>query len=203
MGDLAAASVRRYAARHGFAVSIEPAVAFERHPAWYRIKLIEARFAEGFDFVLWIDADAIVVRFDRSILSEVEAGRDLYLVRQTVPHISTTVPVPNTGVLLVRNTAWAHALLRDIWNEVAYLDHPWFENAALIKLLGYRSLLGEGDDVPDVERLARIKFLPVEWNSLPRHQTAADPIIRHYAGEPRDIREREMLRDAVIGAPAR
>jgi hypothetical protein len=23
--------------------------------------------------------------------------------------------------------------------------------------------------------------------------------VRHYAGEPRDVREREMLRDAVIG----
>ena len=199
MGDIAAASVRLYAARHGFAVSVEPAVAFERHPAWYRIKLIEARFAEGFDFVLWIDADAVFVRYDESILSQVVPGRDLYLVRQTVPHISTSVPIPNTGVLLVRNTPWVHTLLRDLWNEVAYLDHPWFENAALIKLLGYRSLLGEGADVPDAERLAHIQFLPVEWNSLPRHHTAPDPIIRHYAGEPREVREREMLRDAVIG----
>lgn len=53
--------------------------------------------------------------------------------------------------------------------------------------------------MPDAARLARIKFLPVEWNSLPRHHTAPDPIIRHYAGEPRDVREREMLRDAIVG----
>jgi len=200
IGDYAAASLRLYAAHHGFAVYVDDAVSFERHPAWHRIKLIADRFAAGFEFVFWLDADAVVVRHDKSILDEVEPGKDLYLVRQTVRHISETTPVPNTGVLLVRNTPWAAGFLRAVWDEVAYLDHAWFENAAVIKLLGFHSLLGEGPDRPDDACLARVKFLPVEWNSLPMHHTATDPIVRHYAGEPREVRERELPRAALLGA---
>jgi hypothetical protein len=46
---------------------VDDAVVFERHPAWHRVRLIPKLFDRGFDFVMWIDADAISCRFDMDV----------------------------------------------------------------------------------------------------------------------------------------
>jgi len=78
LGDLAAATLWLYAKRHSCSVRIEPNQApMARPPAWHRIRWVPQLFEEGFDFVLWLDADALFLRFDCDIRTVIKPGKDL------------------------------------------------------------------------------------------------------------------------------
>src|SRR5690349_7636102 len=83
-----------------------------------------------------------------------------------------------------------------------YKTHSWWENAAMIHLLGYRNLLDEGAFAPDQAMLARVRFLDAAWNHTPVIAKPATTIIRHYAGEPNDVRRRSIPRDAAVACRA-
>lgn len=196
IGDYAAMTLRLYAARHGLSASVSTEVALDRPPSWHRVKLIPQLFDQGHDYVLWLDADALFCRFDVDIHSVINGVTDLYMVRHDNPSHSTSF-VPNTGVMLVRNSKWSRDLFATLWSMEAYLNHGWWENAAMIKLMGYHSLLGDGPDEPNHALLARIAFLSTDWNYIPSICAGGDPIIKHYAGFSNDIRRREMPKEAL------
>jgi hypothetical protein len=203
IGDYAAMSIRAYAARHRADAFIEPTLVFdERPPAWHRVRLIPTLFDCGYEFVLWVDADAVFLRYDVDVRSVIKARKDLYLVEHAIPEQEKLVRVPNTGVMLLRNSEWTRAFLDRIWRMAEYAEHKWWENAAVVKALGYHSLLDEGDDVYNHDLLRRVSFLPLEWNSLPGVCAAPNPIVQHYAGQPADVRRRELPRDALKGCYA-
>jgi hypothetical protein len=63
----------------------------------------------------------------------------------------------NAGHLFVRNTPWSDAFLERVYARVEYLNHPWWENAALIAL--YR-------EVSEVRR--RVAIVPNKlFNTYP------------------------------------
>jgi hypothetical protein len=74
---------------------VDDAVAFERHPAWHRVRPIPELFDRGFDFVMWIDADAIFCRFDTDVADVITRSHDLYMVEHHHPAVSPPL-VPNT-----------------------------------------------------------------------------------------------------------
>jgi len=195
IGELCYQSIKRYADLHGMDVLLMDNVLSDRPAPWKKILVIKELFARGYEFVFWIDADAIFVDFTRSIESVIEAGKNLYLVK----HKIDTNDVPNSGVFLIRNTVWSHAFLDAIWEKREYIHHKWWENAAIIDILGYHSLLRETQpDIFNADILAKIKWLGPEWNSLPGICEAEHPIIKHYAARPQDFRISNMTNDAKI-----
>ena len=106
--------------------------------------------------------------------------------------------VPNTGVLLVRNSSWSCGLLDGLWAMAQYTNHKWWENAALIDMLGYRNLLDSSrPNEYDNELLERIQWLDLKWNSLPDLDESPEPVIKHYAGLPRQQRAEKMTLDLM------
>jgi hypothetical protein len=193
IGDFCAATLRLYAGHHNLALCVVPDMAFpERPPSWFKLKLIPELFKKGFDFVLWVDADALFMRYDRDIREVVEDGKDLYMVCHNVHNAL----IPNCGVMLFRNCAWTSDLLARMWALERYVDHPWWENAALLHLFGCHRLLNEGPDRLDAELIRHVKFIDVGWNALPNFCTVDDPMIHHYAGQPR-IRAQAMKSDYI------
>jgi hypothetical protein len=190
IGDQTSRTITAYAQKHGYAVEVVRNVSFERHPAWHRIKFIEQLFDRGHEYVLWIDSDAYFRRFDVDVSSIINDHSDLYLVQHDHPDYRP-VPVPNTGVMLVRNTQWSRSLLKTLWSMVQYANHPWWENAALVKLLGYNSLLGEGANAVNHRALARITFVSGNWNCFPSAATGRS-IIVHYAGISNEERRKRI-----------
>jgi hypothetical protein len=149
---------------------------------------------QEYDFVFWIDSDAIFVRFDKDIREETRSGKDLYLVKH---HIGGR-DVPNTGVLLIRNSRWSQGLLDRLWAMAQYTNHKWWENAALLDILGYRNLLDSRQpNECDRRLLGRIEWLDLKWNSLPNLNESPEPIIKHYAGVPHQQRAEEMTLDLI------
>lgn len=181
IGNLTAQTLRAYASRFGFSVEIEPNIKMERHPAWHRVQFIPELLNRGYEYVLWLDADALIVRYDFDIRRVINGKSDLYLVQHDNPNHRPTL-VPNTGVMLVRNSKWSVDLFHKLWNMTEYLDHCWWENGALIKLLGYTQLLDGSENQFNHDLLSHITFLPEIWNSVPCICSAPDPFIVHYAG---------------------
>ena len=131
------------------------------------------------------------------------AARSLALVRHGEQQ------VPNTGVMLLRADDRARELLDRTWHAKRFVHHPWWENAALLHVLGY--------DLPDAldprlrARLSRalgrrprpfrearpspfaaaVQFLPLEWNSVYLDRAEA-PRIVHCVGVPVEQRARDM-----------
>jgi hypothetical protein len=195
-----------YAERHGYDLHLRDAlVAPERPAAWSKLALLRELQAD-YDALLWLDADAIVVAPDRDILDDLPAGRFLGLVE----HRYDNERVPNTGVMIFRTGPTARAFLDAAWSRTRFLHHPWWDQAAVADVLGYRcpAWLTGGRIWRAV--FARLKFrygidplparpvrpsafrdatqfLPGEWNVMTKNP-APDARIRHFPGLGHDQR---------------
>jgi hypothetical protein len=183
---------RAYAERHGYQVITSTDADATRPPAWAKVPMIRAAL-DTHDLVLWIDADAVIVDDRDDVADALQPDTQLALVQ----HRRDEELIPNTGVMVWRAGEFARTLLDRMWAATRYIDHPWWENAAMLDALGY--------DVPRFNRLDRIRrrrlrarhappgvqFLPGHWNwsYLDR---PPDPRIIHCLGVPVEQRLRDM-----------
>ena len=172
---LAAVTFRRYAKRHGYELDLHDEVLDrERPPAWSKVALIR-RLLESHELVLWLDADTVVVRGDRDIADELPGDRFMAMVEHTVGGSAN----PNTGVMVIRAGDEARRFFDEVWDRTQYLDHRWWEQAAVMDLLGYDPETGER--IRESDWHDRIHWLGKEWNSI-RDDPAPQPRIRHWPG---------------------
>jgi hypothetical protein len=202
VGMFSALTLKAYTQKFGYDLRINSdLVATDRGASWQKIPLIRELFQEGYDFVLWVDADAMFVRYDQDLQEVIEPGKDLYMVNHPIPDpFIGQNDTPNAGVLLLRNCEWTQNLLQDLWNFEEYVRHPWWENAALLDLMGYYLPLEKGENQLNHEFLEHVKFIGLEWNSFPLIPSccASHPIIKHYAGVQNEIRIKMMSRDYLF-----
>jgi hypothetical protein len=188
-----------YAALHGYdlRLSTRP-LDHDRPPAWSKIALVR-ELLDGYDEVLWIDADAIFLDISKDIAELVRPDKDLYLVEHVYEQDESWRSA-NTGVFLVRSTPWARRFLDRVWAAEQYIDHPWWENAAVLDLLGYELAadLTPPRKVRQTEFDAHVELIGLEWNSTAGASLAPRPRIRHHgrAAELSDLRTR-LLEDLV------
>lgn len=77
-----------------------------------------------------------------------------------------------------------------------YINHKWWENAALMDILGYKNLVGGVRNL-NHEMLAKVEFINSEWNYLPMHEVVAEPIVTHFAGLSREDRLSQLPKTAM------
>jgi hypothetical protein len=144
-----------------------------------------------------MDADAIVVDPRRNIADELHGGADLYLVE----HVDSTRALANTGVFMLRSTPWARALLRATWAQTDLIEHMWWENAAILRLLGYEIDAPPKKRVRHTPWFSRTALLDPAWNEMPGWPSGcSSPVIRHYGGQPLEQRRRAMAADLELVA---
>ena len=134
MGELSLKTIRKYAEVHGFDVRLFNKLKTNRPPAWNKILIVQRllKDTKKYDFVLWVDSDALFVRFNEDIRKEIQPGKDFYLTKHDGP---------NTGLFLIKSSEWSKKFLEDTWNFKKYIYHNLWENAAINDLLGYRDTL--------------------------------------------------------------
>lgn len=190
IGALAARTIVRYAETYGYDHRIITNYSCGRSPLWDKIKIIQDLMEEGYEYVFWVDADAMFVRYDVDIATVVDDEHDLYMVnvrtiRIECPGSYIVHDAPNTGVMLVRNTPWSKRLLATVWQQEEFVGHPIEDNAAFVYVLGYyRTLEIHKTNELNVEFTDRIKFIDHDWNGHPLDWTGSSPVILHYAGRP-------------------
>jgi hypothetical protein len=186
MGDIAATRLRAWAERLGAKVHVERKLTIDRPPAWNKVVLIRTLLSQGHDWVVWVDADALVRRLDGDLRTEIREGKDLYLSLHhqwvhPMPGMAVRFEVPNTGVMLLRRSDWTLDFLERVWAADQWITHPWWENAAVIDLMGYHRLLeSSAVNAPRAEIMGRVHWLDWSWNSVPGECNHPDPHILHY-----------------------
>ena len=182
-------TLRAYAQRHGYDLVVERESQFPQRPvSWSKVVLIR-RLMQRYDLVVWVNVNAMVVNPSRDIAGELIPGADIYLTA----HHYDGQEIPNAGILMVRSTPAADAFLDLVWRQERYIDHVWWENAAILDLLGY-DLSPCNPARPSAHR-ALVHFLGTEWNSITLDRSPA-PVIRHYAGTTHEDRVTGMTADA-------
>ena len=190
--QIAARSFRRYAERHGYELALHTEVADPTRPApWSKIVLLR-RLAKKHELLLWLDADAVIVDGSVDIASELEEGRFLHLVE----HETKEGRMPNSGVMLIRGGAESISFFDDVYAQEDLIEHRWWENAAICRLLGYQ-LDPPAPAAPTPLLLEQTKLISPRWNSIP-DAPAASPRIRHYPGYSLKVRAALMLRDELL-----
>lgn len=154
--EIAMPSFEAFADRHGYEIVIPD---FEDRPArpqsWWKVPALLAALDE-FEEALWIDADCVII----DAADDIEAPEEAW--HAMARHETSDGLVPNCGVWLVRQPM--RPFLRRIWTMTGYMEHGWWEQAALIELLGY-SLIGRPiRHETTTELYARTHWLDPGWN---------------------------------------
>jgi galactosyl transferase GMA12/MNN10 family len=188
--DVTRPALDAYADRHGYdVVVLDRAVAAHRPASWGKIPLLHD-LAARYDVAFWIDSDAVIVDDTVDVADELSPRAFLHLVE----HTTTSGRVPNCGVLAVRGGARTRAFLERVWQKAEYAQHEWWENAAVLDLLGYRLEVPVRPARPSRWRLG-VAWLDLAWNSIPS-DPAPEPRILHFPGLA--FTERlDRLRDAM------
>ncbi len=213
-GDLAWESIRQYANQHHIDPIRFDVVPSDRPASWEKIRCIQKALDMGYEFVFWVDADAMIMKDAPDIRGVVandaddSRERDFFLVRHSVDGGMS----PNTGALIVRNSARARRTLSDIWNMTEFMNHRWWEQAAFLSYFGLIEGLSERERLlfegygPSVNRgdASSIEWIHERWNFIPhlcavRHpnNVLLAPAIRHYAGLRWFQRLEGMIPDAI------
>ena len=185
-------SMIQYGRRQGYDVVHSPGGTSTRPLSWHKLQLVESLFDVGYDFVFWIDADAVFVDFDTDVAELIRPGKHIYLAK---PRIDGR-DFPNMGIFLMRNCEWSRAFLRQLWSLEQYIDHPWWETAAMKHLLYRDEFADHGIVNRDGPHLSEehLQWISGRWNYLPRVTKDEPPVIKHFAGNPTKKRLRRMLR---------
>lgn len=179
-------SLREFARRYKYDVIVHTESADEsRPPAWSKIKFVLDALATHRE-VIWIDSDALIVDLSRDVRREIRRKTDF---AWTVHHYNDA-DYPNSGVLFLRSTPATIALLDAVYAQEDLIDHPWWENAALIRLLGYSSsIVDEGQTREPMP--VNVQHLDPSWNSIRQHR--GTPVrVRHFAGDAPEVRAVSM-----------
>ena len=182
-------ALERYGERHGYDVQVvESRLAPARPVSWGKIALLHSLVA-SYRVVCWVDADALVLDGAPDIRNDLRGPPFLHLVEHRVQGERR----PNAGVMVLRGGRLAARFLERVWDQHQFVQHMWWESAAVAHLLGYR--------VSPTMRPARasawrplVGFLDRSWNSIP-HDPSPQPHIVHFPGLP--LPER---RDALAAA---
>jgi len=203
VGNLCLKSIEKYARAHNYEVELLNHIKSDRPASWNKILVIQELFNKGYDFVFWIDADAILVRFDQDIKLEIEEDKDIYLVSIQFPKGEA----PGLGVLLIKNSLWSRKILNDLWSMVDYKSHVGWENGAFVDYFGLINFIGQEDkkrfyknvqfNNPKFDLLKKVKWLDQSWHHWHWFfKKNKKPIINHYSIAPYFLRLLLMSKDA-------
>ena len=177
--EIALPSFEAYASRHGYEICLpEGDPAPDRsHKQWAKVAFLNQLLPEC-EMVVWVDSDAVIVDPTWDMADELPASASLGLV----DHHYGGQSVPNTGVMAIRGGAWAEEFFAEVWACTQYLETPWYDNAAVLHLMGYRLDL-EGDNReclagPPTRWSGGIHLMDLAWNSIPE-DPAPEPRIVH------------------------
>lgn len=148
VGKLCEGVNRKYAARHGYkfvahCLPTDVMLDFikpKAHCTWYKIRLITEMLEKekSIDYLMWIDADAVVVKPEKPLTDIVAFGEGQELI---IGEDMSKSCLLNAGVFLVRNCEYSKKFFHDVWNTKQfdkYYTQPFYEQSALIWLLNKR-----------------------------------------------------------------
>jgi hypothetical protein len=193
--EVALPTFEAYARRHGYDLLTDLPDFYGRPASWAKVPLLK-RLLKKYDFAFWIDADAIIV--DGSVDVETVIPKTAFqaLVFMPIGYRGEAGVSPCCGVWALRAGDRTQRFLSEIWKQEDLAEHQWWEQAAVMRFLGWRL---DGFPVVKERFTAWDKgtfALPGEWDVIPKYAGLAPrDRIRHYAAESHERRMIEMGTD--------
>ena len=180
-----------YAELWGFSYfELKESLDLKRPISWSKLLAIE-NLLQKYEVVIYLDVDVMILKMDENILEDFDKRYDF---AWRVSSISGKLS-PNAGVMLFRSSVATKSLLRCAYEQTDLIYDGWWEQAALIRVLGY------SDPRPSsVEKLANAPLVTVrerklmpKWNSVALEAGSGQANFRHFAGEPFSVRRLMMI----------
>lgn len=134
LGTMALENRRIYCERHGYRFIDQVAPVPDRPACWAKIPALLAAFTHH-EWALWADSDALVMNMDRRLEDYCDPEYDLIVEspERFFRHVGIDPAVGlqrmpiNTGVFMVRRTAWLVSLLNESYQQVDLItnEEPW------------------------------------------------------------------------------
>jgi hypothetical protein len=159
VGAISGPNKQAYAERHGYTFIQEGQLLnYDRHPSWNKILWV-INHLPYYDWVFWSDADSLIMN-DKIWLEDIilDTGEDL-IITQDENGL-------NCGQFFARKSFWTIEFLEKVWAQDQFIDHQWWEQAAITHLLQtvpeYRSHVRLAD-----QRLFNSYVTPYVYTYLP------------------------------------
>ena len=173
--DVALPGYKAFAQRHGYELIVGDNVT-DLPPAWNKVSLLMEVLLHHEEVVLF-DCDLIVVNSADNFPS-LRDGATHALVR----HFDGGSEVPNSGVWWV--TREIVPLLAKMMDLEVFRDHGWWEQAALMTMMGY-TVPPQGSDyrktqcrnVVQTRWFRECQFMRLAWNSHPNYRAERPRIV--------------------------
>lgn len=178
--ELGMRSYVRFAEAHGYDVVVGSGESDGRPASWGKVLLLR-ELAERYDRVVWIDSD-IFIRDWSEDLPALPDGALIGLVEHVDP--PEWGRIPNCGMLVLRGGPETIAFLDEVWAKSEYADHRWWEQAAVMELLGYPTTDFPTASTQPSRWRDRVAYLEPKWNVLHAWPWPDDPRMLHLAGMP-------------------
>jgi hypothetical protein len=181
LSDLSFRATEEFCEKHGFDCERYKIVEYDRPASWYKIKVILECLDQNYDFLLWIDADAIILNKNFNLKSLIKTDKNFY--------ISKDLNTLNFGVFLARKNEFSKDLFEKIYSMTEYINHAWWEQAALIDLynLDYNNIQSKTELVPQ-NTLNAYEYQYYGFDRSHDGQIDSNSFIAHFPALPLDSR---------------
>jgi hypothetical protein len=164
MAELTNPSKRAYCERWGYDFAcVEGTLDPDRPPAWSKVLLVR-RLLDQYDWVFWLDADALIMNPDVALESLLDPRYSLILVKQPGPDPFGNLHL-NTGSFFARSDEWSKGLMDDLYRQSQFIDHPCWEQEAFMHLYRHR---------PDVRERVKVEVDARKFNSIANSYVKGD-----------------------------
>lgn len=215
--DFALPTFNRYANAHGYDVltavldedDVHRKTDKAKEARWRKINLIRDSL-KVYNTVVWFDADILITRFDKDILSYLKPTHFQGFVLQSVPAEDRVNP--NSGVWVIKSTPLAFSFL-DKLIKIGMPEGRWSDQGAILRALewdmGNENYIGA--TIPRQPNIytKNTKWLPIGWNQpykgnrSIKHGSYADrptvrrPYVLHFMGMTIEERKLAMKNEAL------
>ena len=118
----------QYCSLHGYTLFFHKTPVNDKPPAWSKLEIILNIFEkQAFDWVLWVDSDAVIKNKEIKVEELIDNDFDLILSKDGYTY--------NSGVFLIRNTESSKKFLEECLAKEEFIGHPWEEQAAIVDFL--------------------------------------------------------------------
>lgn len=175
-GDLSSTNHLEYANLHGYSYLkqiVKDSDYSNWHPTWIKIDVL-LKTLPLFDYVVWIDADAVFVNKEIKIESFIDNNIDLVIPKLEIDKSTGNVWTnTTTGFMIWKNSEWSVSMLNRLWSQPGDYRFEFFhEQSRLDEFLKdtYTQNGGENilnrlvDDLESPIILNNIKILPYSYH---------------------------------------
>jgi galactosyl transferase GMA12/MNN10 family len=191
--ELSSRTFETYADRHGYELIIGDGESEGRPPSWGKVLLLRS-LLDRFDEVLWIDSDAVILDATADLRDDVPSGCFQALCRPPKYREPRSQPLLNCGVWFIRGEK-GKALLDIVWQQDQWTHDSWWEQRAVIELLGFDV---EGEEIATSPWRDGTAWLPDNWNVLEWIDGLIPCRIRHYSARSNEYRIERMKIDLAF-----